>query len=277
MKQLFKLLLPLLFIVGLVGCDDKADNTSNNNQQKTTITVGTSPGPYSELFLNAIKPILEKQGYTIKTIDFSNLRLADIALNDGDVDVNVDQHTAYYQDFNASANGDLVSITQIPTVPAGLYAGKKRALDTVSAGDKVAIPQDPSNAARAYALLQKAGWITLKAGTELTKATSNDIAENKYDIDIIEMDSATIPRSLADLAYAVIPGSVAYAASVDINGSLLQEALLEHLILVATVKAVNKDTPWAQAIVAAYRSDEFKAYLKQHNQNNYWFVPQALR
>ncbi|WP_392559623.1 MetQ/NlpA family ABC transporter substrate-binding protein [Orbus mooreae] len=275
MKKLLTLFASLIFITGLVGCD-KTDNTTDP-QQKTIITVGTSPGPYSELFLTAIKPILEKEGYSIKAVDFSNLRLADIALNDGDIDVNVDQHTAYYQDFNTNTNGDLISITQIPTVPAGLYAGQKTSLSAVAQGDKVAIPQDPSNAARAYALLQKAGWITLKPGTEITKATANDIANNKYGIDIIEMDSATIPRSLADLAYAVIPGSVAYAAGVDINGNLLQEDLLEHLILVATVKATNKYTPWAKAIVAAYHSDEFKQYLQQHNQNHYWFVPESLQ
>lgn len=271
MKKLLALFLPLIFIGGLVGCDK--NDPSASGQDKKIITVGTSPGPYSELFLTAIKPILEKDGYQVKAIDFTNLRLADIALNDGDIDVNVDQHTAYYQDFNVSTNGDLTGITKIPTVPAGLYAAKKTALNQVAKGDKVAIPQDPSNAARAYALLQKAGWITLKPGTELTKATAKDIDDNKYGINILEIDSATIPRSLADLAYAIIPGSVAYAAQVDINSVLVQEDILDHLILVATVKKANQDTNWAKAIVAAYHSTEFKDYMQQHNQNNYWFVP----
>ncbi|RKS87378.1 D-methionine transport system substrate-binding protein [Orbus hercynius] len=275
MKSLLKLVLPLFFITGLVACD-KNDN-SGNAQRQQVINVGTSPGPYSELFLTAIKPILVQDGYKVEVFDFSNLRLADIALNDGDIDLNVDQHSAYYQDFNQSAGADLVAITQIPTVPAGLYAANKTSLAQIAKGDKVAIPQDPSNAARAYALLQKAGWITLKPGTVLTKASASDISENKYGINIIELDSATIPRSLADLDYAIIPGSVAYAANVDISKVLLQEDLLDHLILVATVKASNKDKPWAQAVVAAYHSDAFKAYLDQHNQNHYWFIPEQLK
>lgn len=274
MKKLLTLFLPLIFIGGLVGCDKSNNTVSADNQQ--IIRVGTSPGPYSELFMTAIKPILEKEGYIIKTTDFSNLRLADIALNDGDIDLNVDQHTAYYQDFNKSTDGDLVGITKIPTVPAGIYAGKKIALNQVAKGDKVAIPQDPSNTARAYALLQKAGWITLKDGTILTKATANDIAQNKYGIDIIEMDSATIPRSLADLDYAVITGSIVYAAKVDPKTTLLQEDILEPLVLVATVKQTNKESKWAKAVVEAYRSDEFKQYLKDNNPNNYWFIPTEL-
>jgi len=272
MKKLLTILVPLIFIGVLVGCDT-ANKTANNQ----TIKVGTSPGPYSELFLTAIKPILEKDGYQIKAIDFTNLRQADIALNDGDIDLNVDQHTAYYQDFNKSAKANLIGITQIPTVPAGIYAAKKKTLAQVSKGDSVAIPQDPSNAARAYALLQKAGWITLKEGTELTKASAADITDNKHQLNIIEIDSATIPRSLADIDYAIIPGSVAYAANVDINRSLLAEDILQHLILVVTVKETNQDTPWAKAVIAAYHSKQFKDYLNEHNQNNYWFIPQALR
>lgn len=275
MKKLLTLFVPLVFIGGLVGCDKSNDKNSADNQQ--IIRVGISPGPYSELFIRAVKPILEKDGYIIKTTDFSNLRLADIALNDGDIDLNVDQHTAYYQDFNKSTNGDLVGITKIPTVPAGIYAGKKTALDQIAKGDKVAIPQDPSNTARAYALLQKAGWITLKDGTILTKATANDIAQNKYGIEIIEMDSATIPRSLADLDYAVITGSIVYAAKVDPKTTLLQEDILEPLILVATVKHTNKESKWAKAVVEAYRSDAFKQYLKDNNPNNYWFIPAELQ
>ncbi|WP_392551557.1 MetQ/NlpA family ABC transporter substrate-binding protein [Orbus wheelerorum] len=275
MKKLLTLLVPLIFMSGLASCDNADQST--HNQSKHIIKVGTSPGPYSELFLSAIKPILEKEGYQITVIDFTNLRQADVALNDGDIDLNVDQHTAYYQDFNKSTGANLIGITQIPTVPAGIYGGKKKSLDKVAKGDTVAIPVDPSNTARAYTLLQKAGWLTFKEGTDLTKVSASDIAGNKYNLNIIEIDSATIPRSLADVDYAIIPGSVAYAASVDINSTLLAEDILEHLILVVTIKQVNEDSPWAKAVVAAYHSEQFKQYLSAHNQHNYWFIPPALR
>lgn len=272
---LSRILLAFALIIGLVGCDKSANQTIN--QDKTTIRVGTSPGPYSELFLDAIKPILEQQGYQIVTTDFVNLRQADVALDYGDIDLNVDQHTAYYEDFNHSSGSNLVGITKIPTVPAGLYAGKKNNLNQVAKGDTVAIPIDPSNTARAYVLLQKAGWITLKQGIDLTKASSRDIIENKYGIKIVEMDSATIPRALPDLEYAVITGSIVHAAKIDSQRALLREDLLEPLILVATVKESNKETNWAKAVVAAYHSDAFKQYLAQHNPHNFWFVPQELQ
>ena len=38
---------------------------------------------------------MEKKGYKITARDMSDLVQADVALNDGEVDFNVEQHTAY--------------------------------------------------------------------------------------------------------------------------------------------------------------------------------------
>jgi len=260
-----------LFLVACGGNDDSAV------EEKTTITVGTSPGPYSELFLEAIKPILEDEGYTIEDVDFTELLLADVALTEGSVDVNVDQHTAYMENYNEEKGANLTKITPVPTVPAGIFPGRKDSLDDIEAGDVVGIPQDPSNAARAYAVLQKAELITLKEDVELVKATGDDIEENPYDLEIKEMDSYQIPRALEDLDYGVIPGSIVDSSGLDAATSLLAEDILKDLELVAVVDEENKDTKWAQDIKAAYESDEFKAYMEEHNQDDYWFIPEELK
>ena len=92
----------LILILSLTACggsDSSTDSapasgaSSADPAAKTEIVYGKSQGPYTELFEAAIVPILEEQGYTLKGVDFSDLLTADIALNDGDVDVNVEQHT----------------------------------------------------------------------------------------------------------------------------------------------------------------------------------------
>jgi len=133
-----------LFVFLFAAC---GNNDNDTNQDKKNIIVGTSPGPYSELFLDAIKPILEDQGYTVEDQDFTGLLLADVALAEGAVDVNVDQHTAYMNNFNEEKDANLTSITPIPTVPAGIFPGRKSSLDDIEEGDVIGIPQDPSNAA----------------------------------------------------------------------------------------------------------------------------------
>lgn len=272
------LLTILAIVLAACGSDDAGENGSEGEaEEETVITVGTSPGPYSELFIDAIQPILEEDGYTIERVDFTELLQADIALEEGSIDVNVDQHTAYYTNFNNERDANLTGLTPIPTVPTGIYPARKDSLDEVAEGDIVAIPQDPSNAARAYAILQKAGWIELEEGIELVQVTQNNIVENVHGIDIQEMDSAQIPRALEDIDFGVIPGSIAFASGVDPGTSLLHEDILKDLELVATVDAKNEDTEWAQAIKAAYESDEFKAYMEEHNTDGYWFIPEEIR
>lgn len=286
MKKFFALSLSLILVLSLAACGG-TDNTTPDNPPgtdtpstdapaKTEIAYSKSQGPYTELFEAAIVPILEKQGYTLKGIDFSDLLTADIALNDGEVDVNVEQHTAYAQNFNASNNGDLVPISPIPTVPAGIYSVTHTSLDEVTDGAKIAVPNDASNTARAYVLLQKIGWIKLDDSVDPSAATQDDIVENPKNLEFVEMKSLTIPAAIQDFDYVVITGSIVYNAGIDPSTALATEDILDHLVLQVVVKEANKDADWAQAIVDAYHSDAFKAYLEANN-DGLWWVPEELQ
>ncbi|MGM0218166.1 MetQ/NlpA family ABC transporter substrate-binding protein [Enterococcus sp. AZ126] len=276
-KKFLNIAFILLGFVVIAACAKSENSAANKEKEVKIIRVGTSPGPYSELFLEAVKPILEKDGYRIEQTEFTELIQADVALTEGAIDLNVDQHTAYLTNFNENKGTHLVGITAIPTVPAGLFPGKRNTLDEVVEGDKIGIPDDASNTARAFNLLQKAGWIKLKTGIDPVKATKEDVVSNPKNLELIQMSSAQIPRSLQDLDYAVIPGSIVYSAKLDPNDSLLSEDVLKEYELVATVDEKNQESEWAQAVVKAYHSNEFKKYLKEHNQGDYWFIPKELQ
>jgi D-methionine transport system substrate-binding protein len=246
-------------------------------RDRRTIRVATSPGPYSELFQQGVQPILEKDGYKVEIKDFTELQQADTALQENSADLNVDQHTAYMKNFNKETGADLASLTQIPTVPSGLYSSKHKDLKEIADGQSVSVPEDASNTSRALRLLKQAGWITVKPGTDETSIRMQDIADNPHKLDIRTMDSAFIPRGLDDVDWAVIPGSMAYASGVDQKLQLLQEELLPDLILVAVTQQDQVDSDWAKAVTDAYRSDEFADYLKGRNEGNYWFVPDDLK
>ncbi len=254
---------------------ESAATTDTSDSDKKEIKYGKAAGPYTVLFEDAIKPILEKEGYTFTEVDFSDLLQNDIALNEGEIDFNVEQHTAYAENFNEAQDGDLVPISPIPTVPAGIFSATETSVDAIHDGAKVAVPNDASNTARAYVLLQKAGWITLDPDKDLSTVTQADIVENPYNIEFTEMNSTNIPGVLDDFDYAVITGSIVYNAGMDASTALLQEDILPHLILQVVVKEENKDSKWAKDIVAAYHSDEFKEYLDENN-NGLWYVPEEL-
>ena len=187
MKKISKLLkiaasaFAVFSVLVAAGCDKKSESKGG---EKKLLTYSRSQGPYTVLFENAVAPILESKGYSLKGIDYSELALADDALNSGDVDFNVEQHTAYAESFNKGNNGDLVAITPIPTVPASLFSKNHKTLDEIKSlsSPKVAVPNDPANTARAYVLLAKIGWITLKDGANPSTVTSEDISSNPYNL-----------------------------------------------------------------------------------------------
>ena len=73
---------------------------------------------------------------------------------------------------------------------------------------KIGVPSDPTNEARALLLLQDEGLLALEDGAGL-QATKNDIADNPHNIEIVEMEAASLPTSLPDLDMAVINGNYA--------------------------------------------------------------------
>ncbi len=160
MKKLFAVILTLALLLSL---------TAATAEEKTVIRYSKSQGPYTELFEDGIIPILEKQGYTFEVVEASDLLVADKMLEAGDVDVNVEQHTAYIETyFNANNDGHLVGISPIPTVPAGLYSARHTSLDEIKEGMTIAVTNDASNTARCLLILQKIGWIKFDPEVDLS-------------------------------------------------------------------------------------------------------------
>lgn len=282
MKRITKSLLVALAItsslVAFMGCSKKTDNTAGG--EKKVLKYSRSQGPYTVLFESGVKSILEAKGYTLKGIDYSELSTADDAVNGKDVDFNVEQHTAYAENWNKGNNGKLVPITPIPTVPASMFSSHYKTAEDIKSIAKptVAVPNDPANTARAYVLLQKIGWITLRDGVNLSTVTSDDIATNPYNIKFTEMKSLNIPQVQDDFDFVVITGSIVYNAGIDASTALAKESVLPHLVLQLVVHADNVDSQWAKDIVAAYHSAEFKAYLEKTNyENGLFWIPEDYK
>ncbi len=275
-KQKFVNNVALLALFSSIFLITACDNSSSkvDNQTKKEISMGVSPGPYNDLFKDAVKPILEAEGYKVKLVNFPHLLESDVALSEGSIDLTVAQHTAYMDVFNSQRKANLKPVVHVPSVPAAIFSNKYTSIKNVFSGAKIGIPQDASNAARSYNLLEKAGWIKLKPNTNPIIVSKNDIAENIAGVDIVEMDSANIPRVLNELDFAVIPGSIVYSANIDSKRALLSETIIPDLEIMVVVNGGNENSQWAKDIKRIYQSQQFKEYMKEHNQNGYWVMPQ---
>ena len=273
-KRLAVIGLAVLTAVLAAGCGKK--ESSSAGEEKKELTYAKGSGPYTILFEEHIIPILEKQGYTFKVSELS-LQYADEAIADGDVDFSVEQHIAYMNAFNKSYDSNLVALTPIPTVPASIFSETHSSLDEISNGMKIAVPQDEGNMARAFVMLQDIGWIKLKEGTDYATASPEDVAENPYNLEFLDIATNIIATTLADYDYGIITGSIVYNAGIDPSTALFNENLTEKFWLQVVVKDADKDTQWAKDIVEAYQSKEFTDWLKANNESEYrnlWSIPE---
>ena len=237
-----------------------------NDLAGTTIKVAASPVPHAEI-LGVAKDILAEQGITLEIIEYTDYVQPNMVTESGEVDANYFQHTPYLDSFNEENGTHLVSVGAIHYEPFGLFAGKTATLDELADGAKIAVPNDTTNEARALQLLAAQGIITLKEGAGLT-ATKNDIAENPHNVDIVEMEAAQLPRTLADVDFAVINGN--YAAEAGLNAATdalaVEDASSEAAQTFANILVVkegNEDNPAIQALLAALQSEQVKNFIDE--------------
>lgn len=271
MNALLKLTLSAVVALGLSACGGQKQNseaTAASNTQpvaaevKKEIRFGTTPGDFADMVKEQIQPMLEKQGYTVKLTEFPDYVTPNKALAEGAIDINVFQHKPYLDGFKAEHNLDLTEIFQVPTAPLGLYPGKLKSLDEVKDGSTVSVPNDPSNFARALVMLNELGWVKLKNGIDPLKASKADIAENLKSIQLVEIEAANLPRSRADVDFAVVNGNYAMSSGMKLTETLFQEPSFAYVNWSA-VKTADKDSQWLKDVTEAYNSDEFKTYAKQ--------------
>lgn len=233
---------------------------SDIDPEKSKIIIGTTEGDFADMVRNQVKASLEAQGYEVELIPFTDYVRPNLALAEGDLDINIFQHKPYLDTFKKENNLDLVEVFQVPTAPLGIYSGKKASLDEVYKGMSVSAPNDPSNFARALVMMNDLGWITLKDNVDPLTASKADIADNsKYDIKIVELEAAQLPRARDEVDFAVINGNYATDSGIKLTEALFQEPSFAYVNWSA-VKSADAGKKWVEDVTNAYNSDAFKKY-----------------
>ena len=228
------------------------------------ITIGTSAGPYADQIKLGIKPILEKQGYKVKLVEFNDYIQPNFALAEGSLDANVFQHIVYLKKFAAEHKLALTDLITIPTAPIAIYSKKHKTLEAVKEGTTVGLPNDPTNQARALVLLDQLGWIKLRDNFDPVRASEKDIAVNTKKIKLLPLEAAQLPRSLGDTDYSFINGNYALASGLKLTDALVAEKISPNYINLVAIRTADKDKQFAKDLAAAYRSREFLDITNKH-------------
>lgn len=261
MKKLVSILLSMLLTaVVFSGC---GSTSQKSDSEANTIKVGVTAGPHEEI-IQKVKEVAKKQGLNVEYTSFNDYVQPNTQLNEKQLDVNIFQHEPYLKQFNKDHGMNLVKVGNAVTFPMGIYSNKMKSLDKLKDGDKISLPNDPTNEARALMLLEKAKVIKLKSGVSL-KATIKDIAENPKHIQFLELEAPMVPRSLSDVAVAAINTNYAIQAKLDPNkDAIFQEPKDSPWINIIAARPDNKDAENVKKLIKVYQSQEVKKYIDEH-------------
>lgn len=232
---------------------------------KDKITVGVMSGPEHVVAEVAAKIAKEKYDLDVEFVLFNDYALPNTATSKGDLDANAFQHKPYLDKDSATKKLDnLVIVGNTFVYPLAGYSKKIKSIDALKNGAIVAVPNDPSNLARALILLEKQSLIKLKDNTNLF-STSLDIVENPKNLKIQEVDTSVAAKALDDVDLAVVNNT--YAGQVGLNTTdhgVFVESKDSPYVNIIVARTNNKDSDAVKNFVKAYQTEEVFQEAQKH-------------
>lgn len=265
MKKILVLFLTLVLSLGvLAGCGSSNSAGQTSSSKKQVVKIGITGDDHK--IWDKVKENLAKENIDLQIVSFSDYVRPNMALSDGEIDLNSFQHYAYLNKFKAQHNLKISAIGETVLAPLGVYSHKIKSIKDIKEGAKIAIPNDPTNEGRGLNLLQSAGLIKLKEGVGLLPKLQ-DVTGNPKNIQFVELVATQIPRSLEDVDAAIINSGVAIDAKLNpVKDSIYLEDVsnknAKPYINVIAARDKDKNNATYKKVVKAYQTDEIKRLIK---------------
>lgn len=266
MKKFVGYIVAVAVLLVITGCGsgNKEATSKSTDGKEVTVKLGVV-GSDTDVWDNVQKR-LKDEGINLEYVKFTDYSQPNVALDSGDIDLNSFQHQIFLDNFNQEHGTDLVSIGNTVNAPLGIYSEKIKDVKELKDGDTISIPNDVTNGGRALLLLQTAGLIKVDSAKKQAPTVS-DITENKLNLKIEELDAAQTPRSLQDVAAAIINSGVA----VDAGYHPTKDAIFlepvddtsKPYVNIIVARKEDEDNETYQKIVDAYQTEDTKKVIEE--------------
>jgi D-methionine transport system substrate-binding protein len=227
------------------------------------LKLGVVPG-LDDKVANKVKELGKAQGLDIEVVTFTDGVQVNKALSEKQIDANVFQHEPFLNQCKKDFDLDIAKVAYTYSCPQAIYSKKIKSLTELKDGATIAIPNDPSNCARALQLLEKAGLIKLKDSTDI-KSTSKDIVENPKNLKFKELEANLIPPVLGDVDAAVINADNAKNSNLNPGkDGLFKEDPQGIWTFILASREADVNSTTIQKLVSIYQSDEIKNFIEQN-------------
>ncbi|QHJ69995.1 MetQ/NlpA family ABC transporter substrate-binding protein [Planococcus halotolerans] len=260
MKKITTLFLLAVLALTLAACGNETEGAGDGNRK---VTLGIS-GSDTTIW-DYIADKAEKEGIDLEIVTFSDYVAPNIALAEGELDLNAFQTISYFDEFVAEHNIDIVPIGSTVIAPMGLYSEKYDSIDELPEGSQIAVPNEATNMGRALLLLQEAGLIKLSDDAGLT-GTADHIIENPKNLEIVPMVAAQTPRAMADVAASIVNNGIAVDAGLNPTDDPIareSDTATPYINLIAASEENAEDEDFLK-IVELYQQEDTADFIVEH-------------
>ncbi|MFZ0369382.1 MAG: MetQ/NlpA family ABC transporter substrate-binding protein [Halobacillus sp.] len=265
MKKLF-ILLSLVAAIGtvLAGCSSESSGaeSSEGSEEKKVVKVGLNGSGVP--IWEKIKEKAAKENIEIELVEFSDYVRPNMALADGDIDLNAFQTVSYFDSFIKEHDLDLAPIGTTLIAPMGIYSEKYEDVKNIPEGSTIAIPKEATNMGRALLLLEKAGVIGLPEDFD-GNGNLDKIQENPKNLKFEPIVAAQTPRVLPDVAASIINNGVAVEAGfVPVDDAIfIEDDTAQPYINIIAARADETDKEVYQTIVDLYQEEDVAQHIRE--------------
>ena len=214
-----KTLLSLAASIAAVSLLSACGSATASNDDAGPITIGVVGAADEQWKIFESKA--EAAGIDVEVIDFQDYAQPNPALTQGELDLNQFQHLKYLSEYNVAAGEDLVPVAATAVYPLGLYSKEFSSVEEIPEGSEIAIPNDPSNLARALLVLQDAGLVTLKDGGSAYSTEADVLPESR--VKVTPVDAAQTAIALNSIAASIINNDFVADAGLEPSDALYQD------------------------------------------------------
>lgn len=276
-KNILALTLAALLTLGLTACGgEKVDATpapstpaqetapvESSAPETTVVTVGVV-GANNDQWIT-VNELLEKENIQVKIMEFSEYKLPNDALNAGEIDLNAFQHKAYLNKEVADLGYDITVLGDTIIAPLSLYSEKITSVSELKEGDKIAVPQDPTNEGRCFKILEAQGVLKVDPAAGYMPELK-DITENPLKLEFVEVEAANTASLLPDVAGSFINGAHASDHGLTPEDAICTETVEpgsdNPYINIIACRTADKDNEVYNKVLAAYQSAETAQAIK---------------
>ncbi|MFB7250991.1 MetQ/NlpA family ABC transporter substrate-binding protein [Microbacterium sp. NPDC056234] len=258
--------------LSMSACAGSSDPAGGGDADSSTIVIGADDG--TEAHWTILKDKLADEGITLEVRTINDGVQLNQGVQDGELDVNLFQHLIFLSEFNVNSEGTLVPVGATALYPLALYSEEYSSIEELPDGATVAVPNNPTNLARALLNLQKAGLLELKDGGN-SLSGPEDIVEGA--VEVLPVDTNQTVAALKDgsAQAAVVNNTQAQKGGLGDDLIIFKEDLddpeLAPYINAFVVREDQADDPrWAK-LVEAYHSPEVEEAVTELNQGNLQF------